>query len=74
MQSIGFLSTIIPESYNTACQILAGNAIGEYKPSKALTIYNVTLMLSLAMTLVQMLVFWLAQGAIIELFTSLPRV
>ena len=51
MRTLGFLSTIIPESYNTACQILAGNAIGEYKPGKALTLYKVALLMAIVLTL-----------------------
>ena len=60
MRSIGLLTFMLPIGYSTAAQILAGNAIGEYKPKLAMLYYYVCFMMAVLISLMQMSILWFA--------------
>ena len=62
LRSLGFLFMLIPECYNVACQILSGNAIGEFLPIKALKLYKAALLMAFILTVVQLLVLKFAES------------
>ena len=51
MRSIGLLTFMLPIGYSTASAILAGNAIGEYKPKLAMLYYYVCFSMALLISL-----------------------
>ena len=65
---------MLPVGYSAASGILSGNAIGEYKPKKAIMYYKVCLFMASIITVLQMTVLWFAKDAMIRMYTSNPAV
>ena len=74
IRTLGMLSVILPESFNYSSQILAGNAIGEFKPNKAKKIYMVCMFLASILTLTWIFVLLIARESIMPMFTDLEQV
>ena len=74
MRSLGLLTFMLPVGYSQASGILAGNAIGEGDPAKAMTYYKVCMMMAMLITVFQMTILWIARDAMIGMYTDLPAV